>query len=377
MGSTSRQIAASLAAIGLIVAGCSSSATPAFTAEPSQTATEAPSASEAPTEAPSTNAPASPVDAVVAYANSGAKPSRAYKIAYIVECANENGYCLTRTKAMDDAAAKYGFTYKTFNSVFNPATQLKQVQDAVSGGYDGYIFAPAAGQAGCQAWKQYIVPTGQPVVSIDIPMCGDANYTPGLAATVTMQSEDYFFQHVDNAFASCASPCKAAAVGGFTGSDLFGYWEAAIKKAAANHPNVNIVSDQPGNFDPNVANKAIAAALTAHPDLSLVISSWDQMTLGVDAAIKAAGKAPGTDVRIYSTGGTKDALSRVTAGTWSETTILLPYQEGYYAAVALLMALEGNPVNGYVNEAELPEVTNGPGTIFVTKDNASRFTPQY
>lgn len=377
MRPTFRRLGAALALIGVLAAGCNSGATTTASTTPPQAATEAPSLTEPQSLAPSAAPSASPLDAVIAYANSGAKPSNAYNIAYIVECANENGYCLTRTKAMDDAAAKYGFTYKTFNSVFNPATQLKQVQDAVSVGYDGYIFAPAAGQAGCQAWRQYIVPTGKPVVSIDIPMCGDADYTPGLAATVTMQSEDYFFRHVDNAFASCTSPCKAAAVGGFTGSDLFGYWETAIEKAAANHSNVTVVSDQPGNFDPNVANKAIAAALTANPDLSLVISSWDQMTLGADAAIKAAGKAPGTDVRIYSTGGTEDAVGRVTAGTWNETTILLPYQEGYYGAVALLLALEGNPVNGYVNEAELPEVTSGPGTIFITTDNASKFAPQY
>ena len=40
------------------------------------------------------------------------------------------------------------------------------------------------------------------------------------------------------------------------------------------------------------------------------------------------------------------------------------------------MALEGKPVNGYVDEAELPAVTKL-GSIFVTKKNADQFKPNY
>jgi hypothetical protein len=57
--------------------------------------------------------------------------------------------------------------------------------------------------------------------------------------------------------------------------------------------------------------------------------------------------------------------------------VLLPWEESYYAAVALIMALEGRPVNGYVNEADLPRVTDGPGTVFITRANADKFSPNY
>jgi hypothetical protein len=40
------------------------------------------------------------------------------------------------------------------------------------------------------------------------------------------------------------------------------------------------------------------------------------------------------------------------------------------------MALEGKPVNAYVNEAEMPPVTKL-GTIHVTKPNAAAFRPNY
>jgi hypothetical protein len=81
-------------------------------------------------------------------------------------------------------------------------------------------------------------------------------------------------------------------------------------------------------------------------------------------------------VRIYSTGATKVGVQRVKQGAWNETSIFLPFEESYYAAVALIMALEGKPVNAYVNEAEMPAVTKL-GSIYVAKQNAARFRPNY
>jgi hypothetical protein len=40
------------------------------------------------------------------------------------------------------------------------------------------------------------------------------------------------------------------------------------------------------------------------------------------------------------------------------------------------MALDGKPVNAYVNEAEMPPVSEL-GSIYVTKHNAAAFRPTY
>ena len=61
----------------------------------------------------------------------------------------------------------------------------------------------------------------------------------------------------------------------------------------------------------------------------------------------------------------------------AQTTAYLPYQEAYYGAVALMMALEGKPINAYIDEALLPEIVNSTGTIFITKDNADKYHPVY
>jgi ABC-type sugar transport system substrate-binding protein len=192
-----------------------------------------------------------------------------------------------------------------------------------------------------------------------------------------MQRQAFFDAHVDNAFASCTGPCEVAAVGGFVGSDLFNLWEKAIQNGVAKHPNVKVVVDQPGNFDPRTALRVIQDGLRAHPDISVIISPWDDMTRGAEQAVTSAGKKPGVDVRIYSIGGTKDAVQRVKDGSYNSTSILLPYEESYFGGVALAMALEGKPVNAYIDEALLPAVVDGPGSVFITKDNADKISPNY
>lgn len=314
--------------------------------------------------------------AVVAFDKAGVKPSKHYRIGYLTECV-DNAYCLARLAGLKAAAAKYGFTFKIFDGQFNPATQAKVVQDAVTEGFDGYLFGPAAAQPGCGLYKRLIKPTGKPVVSIDIAMCGDPDYTPGLAATFTMQGPAHFLDYMDHAFAMCQGQCKVAAVGGFVGSDLFGYWEGAIKKAEAKYPNVKVVVDEPGNFDPRIALKKIQDALLAHPDITMIVSPWDDETRGVEQAVIAAGKVPGKDVMIFSGGATKLGVAKVAAGKWTFTYAWLPYQEGYYGAVALIMALEGKPINAYVDEALMPEVVDTTGTPIITKDNAAKYHPNY
>jgi ABC-type sugar transport system substrate-binding protein len=304
--------------------------------------------------------------AVVDYDKAFTTPAKKYRIAYLTECV-DNPYCLARLEGLKAAAKKYGFEFKIFDANFSPATQAKVVENAVTEGFEGYLFGPAAAQPGCGLYNRLLKPTGKPVVSIDIAMCGDPDYTPGLAATLTMQGPYHFDNMLDNAFASCKGECKVAAVGGFVGSDLFTYWENAIKKAAAKYPNVKVVVDEPANFDPRIALKKI----------NIVISSWDDMSRGVEQAVIAAGKTPGKDVNIFSGGATKVGVDKVKSGKWASTMAYLPYQEAYYGAVALMMALDGKPINAHIDEELLPEIVNTTGTVFISKANVDKYQPVY
>lgn len=317
-----------------------------------------------------------PMKSTLDFIKNGKKPTKSYRIAYIAACLS-NPYCTKLQQGIKDATAKYGATFKTFDAEFNPATQHKQVQDAIAQGFDGYILQPVAEASGCADFK-LLKRTKKPVTVHNSPICGDKRYTTGSVGFVAMQVQDYFTSHVMYAFKSCTKSCEVAAIGGFIGSDLFTRWQKAIKAAQARYPNAKVVVNQPGNFDPRVGFKVIQDGLQAHPNISVIISSWDDMTRGAIQAVTAANKKPGRDVRIYSVGATKDGLGRIKNGTMTESTVLLPYEESYYAVVHLIKKLStGKDTPGFTNLADAPVVTNGPGTIFITKANANKFKPEY
>jgi len=346
----------------LLLAGCSAPPSASSSASaPAQTA-------EASTEA---------MSATLDYIDAGLPDLDGATIAYLAECATENTFCQTRLAAAKEAAEDVGAELTLFNAAFDTNTQHQQVQDAIQRGFDGYILSPVADSTGCAAFE-LLQQTGAPVVNINSPMCGNADYTDGTVGFVAMQTESFFLEHLENAFSSCDEPCTAVAVGGFVGSDLFTRWENALKAAAAKYPNVDVVSDQPGSFDPAVALSVVQDALSSNPDIDLVVSSWDDMTRGAEQAIIAAGKTPGADVRIYSVGGTQTGVAKVAEGTWTSTSVLLPREESYYGVVQLARAIDtGEDTPGFTYLADSPAVTEGPGSIFITADNAAEFTPQY
>jgi ABC-type sugar transport system substrate-binding protein len=172
------------------------------------------------------------VKKAVEFDKAGKKLDKPYRIGYLTECVT-NTYCEARLKGLKDASEKYGFTFKIFDANFNPQAQLKHVQNAVQENFDGYL-SPTADAAGCKMWKDYLVPTNKPVVSLDLTMCGDVTYTPGLAGTVTMQSQPYFDFHIEHAFAEACkgrAECKGVSLSGFAGSDLFARWERQLTTA--------------------------------------------------------------------------------------------------------------------------------------------------
>lgn len=349
----------------LLLAGCSAPPGP-------DAAGVAPSASPA-----SHGDGGSVTQSVVDYIDAGLPDLADAKIAYLSECVTENNFCQTRLEAVEQASADMNFELTTFNGGFSVETQLQQVQDAIQRGFDGYIFAPVADAAGC-SYFEMLRATGKPIVTVDSPMCGDVDYTEGTVGYVSMTSPDFYQRGAEAAFASCDGSCEAVVLGGYVGTDLFTRWQRSIAAAAANHPDVDVVVDQPADFDAARGMSLMQDALSSDPDIEVVFTQSDDISRGVEQAVIAAGKIPGKDVRIYGTGGTREAVTKVKDGSYTATNALLPYEEGYYGAVILAKAIAtGEATPGFTDLAYAPVILNGPGTPILTIDNIGDFEGEW
>lgn len=89
----------------------------------------------------------------------------------------------------------------------------------------------------------------------------------------------------------------------------------AITETLKEHPDIQIVSSQTGDWDQSKARGIAQTVIQQHPDLCGIIGFWDAMDAGTGAAIKESGK----DIYlITSGGGNKTACQGVENGTFNE-----------------------------------------------------------
>ena len=208
-------------------------------------------------------------------------------------------------------------------------------------------------------------------------MCGDPDYTPGLAATLTMQGPHHFDNMLDNAFASCKGELQGR--GGrrlrrLRSVHLLGERDQegrcqisecqGRRRRAGQFRSAHCAEKDPG--------RAARPSRHQHHDL----------LLGRHVARRRAG---GHRRRQDAGQGYQHLLRRRHQGRrrqgqvrqMGSTMAYLPYQEAYYGAAALMMALDGKPINAYIDEALLPRSSIPPApssSARRTSTSTSRFT---
>ena len=79
-------------------------------------------------------------------------------------------------------------------------------------------------------------------------------------------------------------------------------------KVFEQHKEIEVVSNQASDWEPEKARQITATVLQQHPDLCAIFGHWDVHTMGAGNAVKDAGKAD--DVLVYSTGGGDDVACK-------------------------------------------------------------------
>ncbi len=101
------------------------------------------------------------------------------------------------------------------------------------------------------------------------------------------------------------------------------------------------IGAQTANWTADEGKSVIETVLKANPDLQFIFAQNDEMGIGAAAAVKAAGKVPGTDVKIATIDGTTPALEALAAGDLSFVAQYNPFF-GDQAVDAVNKALAGD-----------------------------------
>lgn len=223
-----------------------------------------------------------------------------------------NPFRAAETQSITDEAKKLGIKLIQRNADANVAQQNTNIQDMIAAGAQALIIAPensdGLAPALAEAKKKHI-----PVLTIDRTVTGEA-----CSDFVGFIGSDFAGQAkiaANDLGKALNGKGKVAILQGTSGNNVS---QARTKgfqdEIAAKYPSIKIVASQVANFDQSTSQRVSAQILQSNPDLNGIYSESDNMALGALQALAAAGKTPGTDVKIVTIDGIQQVVQDVSAG---------------------------------------------------------------
>jgi ribose transport system substrate-binding protein len=132
-------------------------------------------------------------------------------------------------------------------------------------------------------------------------------------------------------------------------------------KAGLSGCGLNVVAEQPADWDTAMAQSVMENILTGNPDLKAVFASNDNMALGAVEAIKAAGLSG--QILVVGFDANPNAAAAVLAGDMAATVAQNPKNMGAFGVENALKVKHGETIDPVIDT----------GTVLVTKENAAEY----
>ncbi len=233
------------------------------------------------------------------------------------------------------------------------ASQISQVEDALAQGVNGIAIAPTDPDALTPILEDAIA-GGVPVVYVDtrgnmedVTFIGTNNEEGAKIAA------DYICENVE--------PGSDVAILQGLITQSTGQARATGSKAGMEACGLNVVAEQPANWDRAEAVTVMENILTGNPNIRAVFASNDNMALGAVEAIKNAG----LDGQIMVVGfdANPDAAAAVLAGDMAATVAQNPTNMGALGVESVLKLINGETLDPVIDT----------GTVLVTAENAADY----
>lgn len=272
-------------------------------------------------------------------------------------------------------AKKYGYSLTYFDNKFDPAQQLKDMQNALSGGeYNAWISESNAGQIICSTVKKAGA-ENIAVVQVTNFTCeqgeapaGEEAWTPGTLASVGASTTiTYYEKFAEKAKELLVPNAKVGVINGpatiATSTELKNSLEGAGIEI---EDEVNTAYLTPEGL------KEAQTMLQAHPDINVIITIYSDLTVGAVRAIEAAGKTG--DIQVMDLGGNALNKKLIEEGKQTMSAPYYPASVSTQAVEAIHKAFSGEPVEKFYDGFSAGSIEE---PFFVTKETAAEYEPEY
>jgi ABC-type sugar transport system substrate-binding protein len=254
----------------------------------------------------------------------------------------DNPFRIAETQSIKDEAKKLGVKKLiTTNAQSTLSKQISDIQDMISQGAQALIVAPLNSD-GLEPALQAAKAKKIPVITVDRLLSSGAcdTYVSFLGSDFLEQGK----RAADQLIAGTKGKAKVAVLLGASGNNVTtDRTKGFVDEVKAKGSGIEIVAQQTGDFARDKGQSVTEQLLQSNPDLTAIYAENDEMGLGAQAAIIAAGKKPGTDVQIYSVDGTRNAVQQIVAKAYNGVVESNP-RFGPLAFQTLTTFLSGKPV---------------------------------
>ncbi|MDX6258188.1 MAG: galactofuranose transport system substrate-binding protein [Frankiales bacterium] len=221
---------------------------------------------------------------------------------------------IAESKSMKDEAAKQGAIYLHTDANSKTDQQVTDIKSLINQGAKLIIVAPITSD-GLQPAFDAAKAAKVPVVTVDrlVNATACTDYMTFIGSNFVSQGK----RAADAMIKATGGKGKVAILLGSSGNGVTTDRTSGFVDELKTAPGLTIVAKQTANFARTDGQTVTASLLQAHPDITAIYGENDEMGIGAHAAILAAGKKPGKDIKIISVDGTHDAVALMVKGEYN------------------------------------------------------------
>ena len=270
-----------------------------------------------------------------------APPARADDITIGVSLAqDDNPFYIQMLKGIRARADALGWKVITVSANEDKQKQINGVQDLVARGVKGVLISPIDA-TGVNAAYDAAAAAHVPIISV-----ARGSTSPNQTLHVAMDEKQVGRDIAAWTAKKLGDKGKVVFLGGPAGAPTFRNLWDGYSEVMAKHSGIQIVSHNDGPLTRERGVKEAEDAMVAHPDLAAIYAANDDVALGAQQAVVAAGKKG--KILVTGMNGVPPALRAIKDGGLSMTVELNPVQWGQLGVDVLAGYLKGEKYNQQV-----------------------------
>jgi galactofuranose transport system substrate-binding protein len=226
----------------------------------------------------------------------------------------ESGWRTANTKSIQESATAAGINLKFSDAQQKQENQIAAIRSFIQQKVDVISFSPVV----VSGWDTVLKEAKN--AKIPVILTDRAVDTSDPSLYVTLVGSDFKAEGVraghmlEKVLQGHSGPVNIAQLEGTTGSAPAIERTKGFKEVLDTHSDWKIVVSQSGDFTRAGGKQVMQAFLQSHPEINVLFAQNDDMGLGAIQSIEAAGKKPGTDIKIVTIDAVHDGFVAMAAG---------------------------------------------------------------